>query len=45
MPPGSTVVCILTGHGLKDPDVVIGQIEVPSVVDADYAAVRAELGL
>jgi threonine synthase len=42
---GSTVVCVLTGHGLKDPDVVIGQIAVPSVVDADYGAVRAELGL
>jgi len=45
VPRGSTVVCVLTGHGLKDPDVVIGQIDVPSVVDADYAAVRAELGL
>jgi threonine synthase len=45
VPEGSTIVCVLTGHGLKDPDVVIGQIEVPSVVDADYAAVRAELGL
>jgi threonine synthase len=44
VPEGSTVVCVLTGHGLKDPDVVIGQIDVPSVVDADYAAVRAELG-
>jgi threonine synthase len=45
VPEGSTVVCVLTGHGLKDPDVVIGQIEVPTVVDAEYAAVRAELGL
>jgi threonine synthase len=45
VPEGATVVCVLTGHGLKDPDVVIGQIDVPSVVDADYAAVRAELGL
>jgi threonine synthase len=44
VPEGATVVCVLTGHGLKDPDVVIGQIDVPSVVDADYAAVRAELG-
>jgi threonine synthase len=45
VPEDSTIVCVLTGHGLKDPDVVIGQIEVPSVVDADYSAVRAELGL
>ena len=43
--PGSTVVCVLTGHGLKDPDIAIGQIAVPTVVDADVRAVRAELGL
>jgi len=42
---GSTVVCVLTGHGLKDPDIAIGQIAVPSVVEADVGAVRAELGL
>jgi threonine synthase len=44
-PAGSTVVCVLTGHGLKDPDIAIGQIAVPTPVDADYAAVRTELGL
>lgn len=44
-PAGSTVVCVLTGHGLKDPDVAIGQIAVPTAVDADLGAVRAELGL
>ena len=43
--PGSTVVCVLTGHGLKDPDIAIGQIAVPTAVDADVRAVRAELGL
>jgi threonine synthase len=43
-PAGSTVVCVLTGHGLKDPDIAIGQIAVPTLVDADYGAVRAELG-
>jgi threonine synthase len=42
---GSIVVCVLTGHGLKDPDIAIGQIAVPTVVDADARAVRAELGL
>jgi threonine synthase len=41
----ATVVCTLTGHGLKDPDRAIAQISVPSPVDADYRAVRAELGL
>jgi threonine synthase len=45
VPEGSTVVCVLTGHGLKDPDIAIGQIAVPTTVDADFAAVRAELGL
>ncbi|MHB1535199.1 MAG: threonine synthase [Acidimicrobiales bacterium] len=45
VPSGSTVVCVLTGHGLKDPDIAIGQIAVPTAVDADLRAVRAELGL
>jgi threonine synthase len=42
---GSTVVCVLTGHGLKDPDIAIGQIAVPTSVDADVRTIRAELGL
>ncbi len=29
--PGSTVVCVLTGHGLKDPDLAIKSISVPTV--------------
>jgi threonine synthase len=45
VPEGATVVCVLTGHGLKDPDIAISQISVPTPVDADYAAIRAELGL
>ena len=45
VPAGSTVVCTLTGHGLKDPDRAISEIAVPPAVDADDAAVRAELGL
>ena len=45
VPEGSTVVCVLTGHGLKDPDIAIGQIAVPTLVEADVRAVRAELGL
>ncbi|MGA7420679.1 MAG: threonine synthase [Acidimicrobiales bacterium] len=43
--PGATVVCVLTGHGLKDPDIAISQISVPTVIDADLSAVRAELSL
>ena len=44
-PSGSTVVCVLTGHGLKDPDLAISQISVPTSVELDYAAVLAALGL
>jgi threonine synthase len=44
-PAGSTVVCVLTGHGLKDPDIAISQIKVPTAVEASLPAVRAELGL
>ena len=43
--PGATVVCVLTGHGLKDPDIAISQISVPTVVDADLGAVLEELSL
>jgi threonine synthase len=45
VPEGARVVCVLTGNGLKDPDIAIGQIAVPVLVDADARAVRAELGL
>ena len=39
------VVCILTGHGLKDPDITIQSVPKPELVDADFAAVRRALGL
>lgn len=42
---GSVVVCVLTGHGLKDPDVAISQISVPEAVDATYEAIYKELGV
>jgi threonine synthase len=41
----TTVVCVLTGHGLKDPDIAISQISVPTVVDADLGAVLEQLSL
>jgi threonine synthase len=44
-PEGATVVCVVTGHGLKDPDIAISQITVPVVVDPELEAVTAELGL
>ncbi len=37
---GSTIVCTLTGHGLKDPDTAIGQSTKPVVVDAKRAAIE-----
>jgi threonine synthase len=42
---GETVVCVLTGHGLKDPDLAISQVSVPAVVDADLGSVLGVLGL
>jgi threonine synthase len=42
---GATVVCILTGHGLKDPEWAISGAAHPVVVPADPAVVAAELGL
>ncbi len=45
LPTGVRAVCVLTGHGLKDPDIAISQISVPSVVDADLHAVLHELSL
>ena len=44
-PAGATVVCVLTGHGLKDPDLAISQIKVPTPVDAEYDAELGALGL
>ena len=43
-PTGSTVVCVLTGHGLKDPDLAISQISVPTTVEADFGAVLEASG-
>ncbi|MFT7529381.1 MAG: threonine synthase [Gammaproteobacteria bacterium] len=37
---GSTIVCTLTGHGLKDPDTAISQSAAPISVDATPDAVR-----
>jgi threonine synthase len=38
------IVCILTGHGLKDPDRAIMTIKEPKVVKADLKAVLREIG-
>jgi threonine synthase len=43
--PGSTVVCVLTGHGLKEPEWATEGATRPSPVPPDPAAVAAQLGL
>ena len=45
VPAGATVVCILTGHGLKDPEWAIAGAAHPVTVPADAATVAEELGL
>jgi threonine synthase len=42
--PGQTVVCTLTGHGLKDPDIAIRQSAAPfQAIDPDLDAVKAAI--
>ena len=43
IPPGSRVVCTLTGNGLKDPDTAIAQSTKPEVVPADRSAIEKAL--
>jgi threonine synthase len=42
---GETIVCTVTGHGLKDPNRAIAQIEARPAVDASIDVVLEELGL
>jgi threonine synthase len=42
---GATIVCVLTGHGLKDPEWAIAGAAAPGTVAIDPDAVAAELGL
>jgi threonine synthase len=45
LPPGATIVCVLTGHGLKDPEWAISGAAHPPSVPAEAEAVAEELGL
>jgi hypothetical protein len=36
---------VLTGHGLKDPDLAIQAISVPTVIDLDLDTVLTEISL
>lgn len=42
--PGSRVVCVLTGHGLKDPSAVDGTAPAPVEVEPDADAIAAAVG-
>ena len=43
--PGATVVCTLTGNGLKDPDWAIAGAPAPVTVPVDASAAAAALDL
>ncbi len=43
VPKGATVVCVLTGNGLKDPDTAVDMSAAPEVVDASIDALLTEL--
>ena len=43
VPADSTVVCVLTGNGLKDPDTAVSTSSMPLVVDATLPALLDEL--
>jgi threonine synthase len=45
IPTGSVIVCVLTGHGLKDPDWVVSSIERPKLVPADLDQISEHLEL
>ena len=41
--PRGVVVSVLTGHGLKDPDVILGRTELPEPVPATFEAVAGRM--
>lgn len=41
---GAKVVCTLTGHGLKDPDIAIKNLVKPTVLDADLKIILKHIG-
>ena len=42
---GNIVVCVLTGHGLKDPDRVIKTVRLPKTVPPKLGPILSEIGL
>ncbi|HEV3294848.1 MAG TPA: pyridoxal-phosphate dependent enzyme, partial [Streptosporangiaceae bacterium] len=45
IPPGSRVVCTITGNGLKDPDWALSGAPSPATISADPGAAAVALGL
>jgi threonine synthase len=43
VPPGSNVVCVLTGNGLKDPDTAVSTSAPPVVIDATIESLLGQL--
>jgi threonine synthase len=43
--PGATVVCTITGHGLKDPDTAVSSAQPSVTIGIDVAAAAGALGL
>jgi threonine synthase len=41
--PGGTVVSVLTGHGLKDPDVILKRVKLPEPVPATFEALTRSM--
>lgn len=41
--PTGTVVSVLTGHGLKDPDVILSRTALPEPVEATFEAVAEQM--
>ena len=42
---GARIVCTVTGHGLKDPNIAIKSVRNPVVLEADIKTVLKEIGL
>ncbi|PYI94988.1 MAG: threonine synthase, partial [Verrucomicrobia bacterium] len=45
IPEASRIVCTMTGHGLKDPDVIIRRMKELKLVAATIMDVRRAIGL
>ena len=42
---GGTVVCTLTGHGLKDPERAVAGKDLPEAINPDADELRERMGL